>query len=322
MEGNHILYEDGYGPYFAHHRGDEYEKEWRRFQRRSKKGAALMAAFGLRVEWRMPLEFENPALDQRPVGKETVGADQGVGQQAAVIDGSGTIRRNLQHSEVDDLIGQLPILRERMGDEAAEEYALFVAADIENMDIPDDIDPDVMAQAQVVDLMNARLPKQPAPCNAAPLGDLWGEQLAWRDTSLERLADGSVQFWTGRGKDRKPMTGVPTGHQLRLVRWAKAHGFKLNLEAPKVTRANKNKDRQVLAADTAIEAVLRMVNDNEVPPFKGGKGRPSIHSVVLSTLGTLGVEVCAEWAGKYKPTEVVLDRLAVRGSSIDELISK
>ncbi len=319
-EGKHILFEDGYGPYFAHHRGDEYEKEWRRFQRRAKKGAALMAAFGHRVDWRMPMEFENPKLDQRPVGKDTVGADQGVGQQAAVIDGSAMIRRNIQHDEVDHLIAELPRLRRSLG-EAAEEYVLFAAADIESMEIPDDIDPDVMAQAEVVDLMSQRLPKKPAPCNAAPLGDLWGEQLAWRDTAVELLPDGSVQFWTGRGKDRKAMTGVPSGHQLRLVRWAKAHGFRLNLDAPKVTRKNRNHDRQVIAADSAIEAVLRMIDDAEVPPFKGGKGRPSIHSVVLSTLGTLGVELCSEWAGKYSPTEVVLDRLAVRGSSIETLIS-
>jgi len=291
-----------------------YQKHWKRFNKRVKRGVNLMRLFGVPIaasEWLLPLDWENPVLDYRPVnGEVKQAADQGVGQRAAEIDGAEEQRRQWKHQQVDITLGdpvaiehvQELIANPEVGVQAALEWLDYKVFD----DTPQ-LSAEALDRAEITDLMSMRLNRQPVNLNAAPLGDLFGEQLHWKTTSIEKMEDGTLRVWKYSDRQWVPLNGVLTGQQVRLGRWAKQRDAELNgVEAPKVTRETlneyteqRNNDRKVEAIHLALAKAVELIQLGVVPsPSDRGKGRPSWLHVALTALGECEVSECAGWIGK------------------------
>lgn len=318
----------------------EYKKHWRRFTKLVNRGVVLMRLFGLQVdkaEFALPLDWEDVTRDYRPVsGDVKAAADQGVGQRAAAIDGAEEARRNWKHEQVDDAIADRGLLKaveligESDGWDAALEY-LDHAAFGHDDPTPDELWMEAeLTRAEVTDLMSKRLDRQPQNLSAAPLGDLWGEQLHWKSTNIELLDDGTLRVWKkdDRGQKWHSVQGVLKGRQTKYQRWADQRAAELHgVEAPKVTRETlgeytkgRNEERKIAAIEAAMLEAVEMVMDGSVPdPSIVGRGRPKWVWVCLSALGNLHVSKATEpWAGRVKVDRAVA---VLAEWAVEELIS-
>lgn len=298
-----------------------YQKQWRRFTKKVKRGLLLMQLFQLQVdegEWLLPFDWDDVTRDYRPVaGDIKAKADQGVGQRAAVIDGAAEQRRQWKHDEVDHFVadrGAIDIAHrmiDTVGVDAALEWAGYYCFGEPEGEIELDI-----SRAEVTDLMSMRLDIQPANLSCVPIGDLFGEQLHWKTTGIEKLDDGSLVVWKKQGREWHAIHGVLHGQQVRLQRWADQRGDELNgIEAPKVTRATlneyssqRNAERKETAIAQAMAEAVELVLMDQVPdPSVVGRGRPKWLWVCLSALGSLHVSKTTDaWRGKCKVDSAVL----------------
>jgi hypothetical protein len=304
-----------------------YAADWRRFRRQYAFRLRVLNMlstmfFGLPLfKWELdiPLDYENCVLDRRPIKDGSGGADQGARNRAERMLGAKALLRDARHEKVDTVLQFAGLMRAfGTGEEEVFDFLAVEEADLHNVEV----DPEMMALGEIVDLMSVELVEEHT-CSAAPIGDLWGETLPWGSVNVVRTGtdDDGQPIVEVRYKNGKILSGTLKGGAEKYGRWSRHKGFTLDhVKDPRITRKTKGEVQAADRARAAVSEAIDLILKDEVPEFLGGRGRPRLVWVVFSTLGALNVPACRSWIGRYEPTDAILDALTERASEVAELL--
>lgn len=307
-------------------RGD-YVVEWRRFMRRLRLARGVgrllqLMFFGAVIfddDIGIGLDYENPVLDRRPIKDGKSKADNGSRNRAERMLGAKALIRASKHERVDAVLTVAAMMRGfGMSEDEVFDFIAVEESDLNNVVV----DEQLLNDGEIVDLMSVDLVEEHT-CSAAPIGDLWGEQLPWGSMNVVLVGhdDDNQPLVEVVYKSGKKLSGTLKGGAEKYQRWADHKSFTLEgVKEARITRDNKAAVQGLDRARVAVDEALTLIRQDEVPEPRGTRGRPRLVWVVLSALGSIGQPNCLSWIGRYGITDQVLEALAERADEVAELL--